>query len=113
MEKECEYAEAPSGMVGLETSVGLAFRLYHDGLLSMPQMIAKFTVHPARVLNVPHGALKVGGVADITLLDPEYEMVVKASGFRSLGKNSPFLGWRLRGAAKLTMVDGRVIFERE
>lgn len=113
MEKECEYAEAPSGMVGLETSVGLAFRLYHDGLLSMSQMIAKFTVHPARVLNVPHGALKVGGVADITLLDPEYEMVVKASEFRSLGKNSPFLGWRLRGAAKLTMVDGRVIFERE
>lgn len=112
-EKECEYAEAPSGMVGLETSVGLAFRLYHDGLLSLSQMIAKFTVHPARVLGLPHGALKVGGVADITLLDPEYEMVVKADEFRSLGKNSPFLGWRLRGAAKLTMVDGRVIFERE
>jgi dihydroorotase len=112
-EKECEYAEAPSGVVGLETSVGLAFRLYHDGLLSLSQMIAKFTLHPARVLDLPHGTLKVGEVADITLLDPEYDMLVQASGFRSLGKNSPFLGWRLRGAATLTMVDGKVIFERE
>jgi dihydroorotase len=112
-EKEREYAAAPSGMIGLESSVGLAFSLYHDGLLSLPQMIAKFTMHPARVLGLPHGALRVGDAADVTILDPEYDMLVDVAGLHSLSKNSPFLGWRLRGAAKVTMVDGRVIFERE
>lgn len=112
-EKEREYAEAPSGMIGLESSVGLALSLYHDGLLSLPQIIAKFTMHPARVLGLPHGALNVGDAADVTILDPEYDLLVDAAALHSLSKNSPFLGWRLRGAAKLTMVDGKVIFERE
>lgn len=112
-EKEREYAEAPSGMIGLESSVGLAFRLYHEGLLSLPQLIAKFTMHPARVLGLPHGALNIGDAADVTILDPEYDLLVEVATLHSLSKNSPFLGWRLRGAAKLTMVDGKVIFERE
>ncbi|MEE8304062.1 MAG: dihydroorotase [Candidatus Tectomicrobia bacterium] len=112
-EKEREYAAAPSGMIGLETSVGLAFDLYHQGLLSLPQLIAKFTMHPVRVLGLPHGTLQVGSTADVTLLDPECEVVVEAAALRSRSKNSPFLGWRLRGAARLTMVDGKVIFERE
>jgi dihydroorotase len=51
-------------------------------------------------------------VADVTILDPEYAMEVNAATLRSRGKNSPFLGWRLRGAAMLTIVGGRVIFER-
>src|SRR5439155_26052136 len=46
-EKEQDYAAAPAGMIGLETSVGLALRLYHEGILSLPQIIAKYTVHPA------------------------------------------------------------------
>jgi dihydroorotase len=111
-EKEREYAEAPSGIIGLETSVGLSLRLYHEGLLSLPQLIALHTINPTRVLGLPHGTLQVGSVADITLLDPEYEMVVDASTLRSRSKNSPFLGWRLRGAAMLSMVGGKVIFER-
>jgi dihydroorotase len=111
-EKEREYIAAPSGMIGLETSVGLSLHLYHQGLLTLHQLIAKCTVHPARVLGLPHGTLEVGGCADITMLDPEYEVVVEAAALRSRSKNSPFLGWRLRGAAVLTMVAGEVIFER-
>jgi dihydroorotase len=111
-EKEREYTEAPFGMIGLETSVGLSLRLYHEGLLSLPQLIAMHTINPARVLNIPHGTLRVGSVADVTILDPEYEVTVEAASLRSRSKNSPFLGWRLRGAAVLTMVGGEVIFER-
>jgi dihydroorotase len=70
-----------------------------------------YTTHPARVLGVPHGTLRVGSVADVTIVDPEYDMLVEATNLRSRSKNSPFLGWRLRGAAVLTMVVV-VIFER-
>jgi len=111
-EKEQEYAAAPSGMIGLETSVGLSLRLYHEGILSLPQLIAKYTVHPASVLSVPHGTLRVGSSADVTILDPDYAYEVEAATLRSRSKNSPFLGWRLRGAAVVTIVSGEVIFAR-
>jgi dihydroorotase len=111
-EKENDYTAAPFGIIGLETSVGLALRLYHDGLLTLPQLVARYTVEPARVLGVPQGTLQVGQRADVTILDPECEVVVEASTLRSRSKNTPFLGWRLRGAAVLTMVGGEVIFER-
>ncbi len=111
-EKEQEYAAAPAGMVGLETSVGLALRLYHTGRLSLPQLIAAYTVQPASVLGLPHGTLKVGSSADVTILDPEYEYEVDPATFRSRSHNSPFIGWRLRGTAVATIVGGEVIFER-
>ncbi|MGE3540320.1 MAG: dihydroorotase [Candidatus Tectimicrobiota bacterium] len=111
-EKEQEYAAAPSGMIGLETSVGLALRLYHEGCLSLPQLIAAYTLHPARVLGLPHGTLRPGSSADVTIVDPEHEWVVEAAAFRSRSKNSPFIGWRLRGAAVATIVGGEVVFER-
>jgi len=111
-EKDQEYAAAPSGMIGLETSVGLSLRLYHDGILPLPQLIAAYTVHPATILGVPHGTLRVGSSADVTILDLDYPYEVEAATLRSRSKNSPFLGWRLRGAAVATIVGGEVIFER-
>ena len=111
-EKDQDYAAAPAGMIGLETSVGLALRLYHEGILSLPQIIANYTVHPASILGVPHGTLRVGSNADVTILDPDYTYEVEATTLRSRSKNSPFLGWRLRWAAVATLVSGEVIFER-
>jgi dihydroorotase len=111
-EKDQDYTAAPAGMIGLETSVGLALRLYHEGVLSLPQLIAKYTVHPASILGVPHGTLRVGSSADVTILDLDYTYEVEATALRSRSKNSPFLGWRLRGAAVATLVNGEVIFER-
>lgn len=111
-EKEQDYESAPSGMIGLETSVGLSLDLYHQGILSLSQLIAKFTMHPARLLGVPHGALEVGSVADVTIMAPERTFVVDASSLHSQSQNSPFLGWELKGAAVATIVGGNVIFER-
>jgi dihydroorotase len=110
-EKEQDYTAAPSGMIGLETSVGLSLQLYHQGRLSLPQLIAKYTLYPARLLGVAHGTLEVGSVADVTILDPEREMMVEATALRSRSTNSPFLGWRLRGVAVATIVAGEVVFE--
>lgn len=111
-EKEREYTEAPFGIIGLETSVGLALRLYHEGELSLARLIAMYTIQAARILGIPHGTLQVGHLADVTILDPDHDVVIEAAGLRSRSKNSPFLGWRLRGAAMLTLVGGEVIFER-
>lgn len=111
-EKDQDYSAAPSGMIGLETSVGLTLQLYHDGVLSLPQLVAAYTLHPARILGVPHGTLRVGSQADVTVLNPEAVYEVEATTLRSRSKNSPFLGWRLRGAAVVTIVSGAVIFER-
>lgn len=111
-EKDQDYTAAPAGMIGLETSVGLALRLYHEGYLALPDVIAKYTVNPARILGVPHGTLRVGSQADVTIVDPDHSYEVEATTLRSRSKNSPFLGWRLRGAAVATIVGGDVIFER-
>ena len=112
-DKEQDYLAAPPGMIGLETSVGLALRLYHDGQLTLPQLVAAYTSRPARILGLSHGTLRVGDVADITLIDPEHEVEVDAGAFFSHSQNTPFHGWRLRGAAMATIVGGRVIFERK
>jgi dihydroorotase len=111
-EKEQDYTAAPSGMVGLETSVGLSLRLYHDGVLSLSHLIAKHTIQPARLLGLPHGTLRVGSMADITVIDPERKWVVEAAALHSRSTNSPFLGWHIRGAAVATIVGGKVVFER-
>jgi dihydroorotase len=111
-EKDQEYAAAPSGMIGLETSVGLSLRLYHEGILPLLRLIATYTVHPATILGVPYGTLRVGSSADVTILDLDHTYEVEAATLRSRSKNSPFLGWRLRGAAVATIVSGEVIFER-
>ena len=112
-DKEQDYLAAAPGMIGLETSVGLSLRLYHDGLLSLPQWVAACASRPARILGLPHGSLRVGELADLTLIDSEYEVEVDATTLRSRSHNTPFLGWRLRGAAMATIVGGRIIFERK
>ena len=112
-DKEQDYLAAAPGMIGLETSIGLAMRLYHDGLLPLPQWVAAFTSRPARILDLPHGSLRVGELADLTLIDPEHEVEVDATTLHSRSHNTPFLGWRLRGAAMATIVGGRIIFERK
>ena len=112
-DKEQDFLAAAPGMIGLETNIGLALRLYHEGLLPLPRLVSAYTSCPARVLGLPHGTLRVGELADITLIDPEHELEVDAAALHSRSHNTPFLGWRLRGAAMATIVGGRIIFERK
>ena len=109
-EKELEFDYAPFGLVGLETSVGLAIsRLIAEKRLSWIDMINRMSTAPARILDIPGGTLNAGEPADITVIDPDLEWTVNPAEFRSLSRNSPFKGWKLRGRAVMTVVDGDVV----
>jgi dihydroorotase len=109
-EKKGSIADAPNGIIGLETAVPLGMTLVQKGVLSWKQLITKMTVAPAEILKISNG-LSVGMPADITVIDPERVHTVTADRFQSLSRNTPFDGWTLRGKAVLTLVGGRVVFE--
>ena len=110
-DKEVEFEYAANGISGLETSLGLSLSLVHEGVLSWPELIAKMSCNPARILNLPKGTLAKGADADITVIHPELAWSVDAAAFRSLGKNSPFSGRKLKGRAVLTIVGGDIKYD--
>ncbi len=111
--KAKSFADAPFGVIGLETALGLAMtRLVHSGKISLPHLIILMSTNPARVINEPLGRLQVGGTADITVFDPLLQWTYHATQGRSKSRNSPFDGWKLRGAATATVVAGRTVFRR-
>jgi dihydroorotase len=110
--KEREFDEAPNGIVGLETALGLAIReLVEPGLLSLPALIERMSTIPARVFGLPGGTLAVGAPADVVMLDPGHRWVVERDTLHSRSSNSPFLGEELVGRAEVTIVGGKVVFE--
>ncbi|RKO67325.1 dihydroorotase [Desulfofundulus salinus] len=112
-EKDVEYQQAPFGLVGLETALGLVWtELVIPGVLSPVEAIRKLTVNPARILGLQEGVLKVGGDADITIIDPELTEVVDPATFASKGRNTPFAGRRLQGLPVATIVKGQVVYNR-
>ncbi|MGE5361904.1 MAG: dihydroorotase [Bacteroidales bacterium] len=110
-EKHVEFDRAPFGIVGLETAVPLALdRLVHAGVVSLPRLVELMSVNPARILRIPGGTLEPGSVADVTVLAPDVETVVDPARFRSLSQNTPFAGWKLKGAVAMTIVGGRMAY---
>jgi dihydroorotase len=109
-EKEVEFDNAPFGIIGLETELALSLALVQKGVLTLRQLIEKFTVNPARLLQIAKGTLSVGADGDITILDPNREWVYDVAGSASRSRNSPFHGWQLRGKARMTIVAGRIIW---
>jgi len=110
-EKEVEFDYAPFGITGLETELALALmQLYHTQRLGLAEVIAKFTIAPARLLRLPKGALSVGADADVTVLDPDRNWVFDKSAGASKSVNSPFHGWPLKGKAVATIVGGRQVW---
>lgn len=111
--KERAFAEAPNGIVGLETALGLGIReLVLPGLLTLPELIARMSTLPARIFHLPGGTLAVGAPADLFVFDPNQRWTVRAEEFHSRSTNSPFLGETLVGRTELTLVDGRIVFEQ-
>ncbi|MBU0986850.1 MAG: dihydroorotase [Proteobacteria bacterium] len=111
LEKEVEFDLAANGIIGLETSLSLSLKLVQDGVLSLADLVAKMSTHPARILGLKSG-LSVGNPADITIIDPDTAYQVDAGTFQSLSRNTPFDGWNMRGKAVLTMVGGKVVFDQ-
>ncbi len=107
-EKSGEFDYAPFGIVGLETALGLTFKLVEEGVLTFAEAIRKMSINPASILKISKGMLSEGSDADITIVDPDAEWVVDASQFKSKSKNTPFHGWKLKGRAVRTIVGGRL-----
>ncbi|PKN68928.1 MAG: dihydroorotase [Deltaproteobacteria bacterium HGW-Deltaproteobacteria-12] len=107
-DKELEFEYAANGISGLETSLSLSLRLVSEGILSLPELIARMSPNPARILNLPGGTLENGAAADITVIDPQLTWTVNAKSFCSKGRNTPFHGWEMRGKAVLTIVGGEI-----
>jgi dihydroorotase len=108
--KDRELDLAPAGIVGLETLLPLCVKaLIEPGWLTWPQLLSKLTSGPAAVLRLPDaGTLRVGGAADITVIDPEHSWTVDPQQFASRSRNTPFAGWNVSGRAEVVIVDGEV-----
>jgi dihydroorotase len=110
-EKEVEFDYAPFGITGLETELALSLmQLYHGKRSSLPDLIAKYTVNPAQLLNLPKGTLTVGADADVTVFDPDREWIFERAATASKSANSPFFGWKLKGRAVATIVGGKKVW---
>lgn len=111
-EKDLEFNEAMNGIIGLETSLPLSLRLVEEGVLTLPALVEKMACNPAKILGIDRGTLGKGAVADITVIDPNATWTVEADKLASKSKNSPFLGWEMKGAAAYTIVGGFVAYKR-
>lgn len=111
-EKAKPMAEAPFGIVGLETAYCLAnSELVAKGHLTEKQLVEKMSVNPAKVLGMDKGCIDVGKTADIVITDPKEEYVIHVNEFASKGKNTPFDGRKVTGRVKYTILSGEVVYE--
>ena len=114
-EKARPLTEAPSGMVGLETALGVTLTyLYHTGELPLSDILRKMTINPACILRLPtKGRLAIGADADVVIFDPDEVWTVDPEQFASKGRNTPFAGKELKGKIKYTIVGGKIVYQDE
>src|SRR5581483_1702036 len=110
-EKEVEFDYAPFGITGLENELALSLmQLYHTKRMKLSDVIAKYTVAPAKLLRINKGTLNVGADGDVTVLDPDIEWTFERSDTTSKSLNNPFYGWSLKGKPLMTIVDGKKVW---
>jgi dihydroorotase len=111
-EKEQAFDDAPFGVVGLETALGLMLTHFVEpGRLTLSELVERMSLNPAKAFRLPAGTLLEGVAGDVTVVDPAAEWTVDPSRFYSRARNTPFTGEILRGVAVLTVVDGRIVHE--
>ena len=111
-EKALSLEEAPSGIAGLETSLSLALtKLYHTGVLTLPELINKMSYAPSQILGLGYGTLNTGKSADLVLFDAEEIWTVDPTRFSSKSRNTPFAGTQLRGRVKCAVSRGNIVYK--
>ncbi|MDA1108341.1 MAG: dihydroorotase [Nitrospinae bacterium] len=110
VDKQVEFNRACFGIVGLETALPLTLRLVEEKIFSLSKMVEKLSSRPSEIFNLNRGALGVGDIADIVIFDPDAEVVIDVSKFKSRSKNSPFNGWKVKGKVMRTLVAGKTVF---
>ena len=110
-EKAAGLEMAPFGIVGLETALPLVMNLARDKTIDLSRAVALLSTGPAAILGLTGGRLLKGAEADITLFDPEEEWIVDPATFQSKGRNTPFVGWKMRGRPRFVLVGGKILLD--
>lgn len=113
VEKDMEFEKAAFGMIGLETALGLTLELVRDGILALPEAIGKLSCRAAQILGISGGYLDEGCIADVAVVDPAFEYVLNEEDIISKSKNSPFIGKKIKGRNELTIMGGKIVWERD
>lgn len=110
-EKTRPFSESPFGIAGFETALGASLKLFYDGHLSINQIIEKLSVNPAKILNLSkeHGQIKIGQLANLTIIDTDTIYTIRADEFKSKCKITPFKGMKLKGKAVAVMLNSKII----
>ena len=113
-EKALEYDQAPFGIIGLESALGLAMEhLVDTGVIGLERLVELLSANPSKIYNLEgRGSLVEGSFGDVTIIDPDLEWTFKASDSKSKSRNTPYDGRKFKGAAVATIVGGRVVYER-
>ena len=111
-EKEVEFENAPNGITGLETALGLCLRWLHkEWKLPLGRVLSLLSAQPAALLGLKgRGTLTVGSFADVVVFDPKAEWTYRAADTRSKSRNTPFDGWTLQGKVRWTISEGRIAY---
>ncbi|MGB9822182.1 MULTISPECIES: dihydroorotase [Thermodesulfovibrio] len=109
-DKNTPFQEAANGISGLETALALSLKLVHNKVLTLRQLIEKFTLNPSKILKINKSGIKEKAEADLIVVDINREWTVKKDEFASMGKNTPFEGWKLKGKVLMT-VKGKKVFK--
>ncbi len=108
-EKARPLTEAPSGIIGLETALALGItELVDKHYLTLPELMARMSLNPARLYRLDCGRMEVGAPADLVIFDPRKKW--KAEHFLSKSVNSPFIGRTLLGKVRWTVCEGRIVY---
>lgn len=112
-EKEIEFDRAEFGAIGLETELAVSITEFIEpGLLDWPGLVRKLALNPAKILGIKKGTLGPGRDADIVILSPDKEWVVKKEGIISKSKNSAFIGRKLKGLVEYTICSGKILYKK-
>jgi len=111
--KEAPFPATRPGISGLETLLPLTLRLVQEGVLALPQAIARLTSGPADILGLNYGRLGPGSTADICIFDPARHWQLRKQDLYSAGYNTPFLGWDFTGQVTHTLLEGVIVYEAD
>ena len=111
-EKEVEFENAPNGITGLETALGLSLRWLHkEWKMPLGRVLSLLSAQPAALLNLKgRGTLIVGSFADVVVFDPKAEWTYNARETKSKSRNTPFDGWKMQGRVRWTISEGRIAY---
>ncbi|MBD5129767.1 MAG: dihydroorotase [Ruminococcaceae bacterium] len=111
-EEKADFEKAPNGVVGLETSLAATLTaLYHNDKITLKRIVRLMCVNPRKILGIAGGALGAGDIADIAIFDANEEWTVDPEKLHSKSKNTCFKGMTLKGKVKMTIVDGKIVYE--